>query len=229
MAGDHLDIASAVALEAQIVVMLKYLQRVGSRATAARELGQPRPERARRARREGRALDDARAPARRGRRRRRGRDRRHALHRLPVVGRSGDAEGGRRPARARCRAAEAGVGWVYHAPPSDSPTSWNGTRHFGDDALVTWIRRYRPAMVFAGHIHQSPFREGGSWVDRIERHVDLQRRPADRARADARDRRHRRAAARCGSRSPATRSCRSALPLTRPLAEIGPTRTSPAQ
>src|SRR5262245_597402 len=32
MAGDHLDIASAVALEAQIVVTLKYLQRVGSRA-----------------------------------------------------------------------------------------------------------------------------------------------------------------------------------------------------
>ena len=32
MAGDHLDIASAVALEAQIVVMLKYLARLGSRA-----------------------------------------------------------------------------------------------------------------------------------------------------------------------------------------------------
>jgi hypothetical protein len=34
--------------------------------------------------------------------------------------------------------------------------------------LVGWIHRYRPAMVFTGHIHQSPFRVGGSWVDRIE-------------------------------------------------------------
>lgn len=57
--------------------------------------------------------------------------------------------------------------WVYHAPPSGSPTSWAGDRHFGDDALVEWIHRYEPDLVLCGHIHQSPFRKGGSWVDRI--------------------------------------------------------------
>ena len=57
--------------------------------------------------------------------------------------------------------------WVYHAPPSGSPTSWAGDRHFGDDALVEWIHRFEPDLVLCGHIHQSPFRKGGSWVDRI--------------------------------------------------------------
>lgn len=57
--------------------------------------------------------------------------------------------------------------WVYHAPPDGSPTSWGGRTHFGDLQLVQWIKRYSPDIVFAGHIHQSPFREGGSWVDRL--------------------------------------------------------------
>ena len=57
--------------------------------------------------------------------------------------------------------------WIYHAPPSDSPTSWAGKRHYGDDALVEWIARFRPDGVLCGHIHQSPFRQEGSWVDRI--------------------------------------------------------------
>lgn len=57
--------------------------------------------------------------------------------------------------------------WVYHAPPEASPTSWGGRQYFGDAQLLQWIRRYSPDMVLAGHIHQSPFRKGGSWVDRI--------------------------------------------------------------
>jgi Icc-related predicted phosphoesterase len=57
--------------------------------------------------------------------------------------------------------------WVYHAPPDSSPVSWTGTKHFGDAALLEWIHSYQPTMVLSGHIHQSPFREGGSWVDRI--------------------------------------------------------------
>lgn len=57
--------------------------------------------------------------------------------------------------------------WVYHAPPDNSPTSWTGQRHFGDQALVGWIEAYRPDLVFCGHVHQSPFAKGGSWVDRI--------------------------------------------------------------
>lgn len=57
--------------------------------------------------------------------------------------------------------------WVYHAPPEDSPTSWGGQKHFGDVELVRWIEQYRPNLVLTGHIHQSPFRQGGSWVDRL--------------------------------------------------------------
>ena len=37
----------------------------------------------------------------------------------------------------------------------------------GDSVLSGWIARYRPDIVLSGHIHQSPFVKGGSWVDRI--------------------------------------------------------------
>jgi Icc-related predicted phosphoesterase len=57
--------------------------------------------------------------------------------------------------------------WVYHAPPEDSPTSWGGQQSFGDAALTHWIEQYQPDLVLTGHIHQSPFRQGGSWVDRL--------------------------------------------------------------
>jgi Icc-related predicted phosphoesterase len=57
--------------------------------------------------------------------------------------------------------------WVYHSPPADSPTSWVGKRHVGDQDLSAWIASYSPDIVLTGHIHQSPFVRGGSWVDRI--------------------------------------------------------------
>lgn len=168
MAGDHLDIASAVALEAQIVVMLKYLQRVGSRARLlvssgnhdlnARDAhGEKVARWMSRVRQLGVAADgDAVAVD-------------DTLFTIcpwwdgPEAQKAVDVQLARDAERPKGRWV-----WVYHAPPSDSPTSWSGSRYFGDDALVAWIRRYRPAMVFTGHIHQSPFRQGGSWVDRID-------------------------------------------------------------
>ncbi|MCB1205870.1 MAG: metallophosphoesterase [Verrucomicrobiae bacterium] len=57
--------------------------------------------------------------------------------------------------------------WIYHAPPEGSRTSWAGKRPIGDDFLRKWIERHRPDMVFSGHIHNSPFYEEGSWIDRI--------------------------------------------------------------
>jgi Icc-related predicted phosphoesterase len=57
--------------------------------------------------------------------------------------------------------------WVHHAPPDGSPTSWAGSRYFGDAELVQWIETHRPNIVFSGHVHQSPFVASGSWVDRI--------------------------------------------------------------
>lgn len=57
--------------------------------------------------------------------------------------------------------------WVYHAPPEGSPTSWGGSRSFGDKALSEWIEMYSPDLVLSGHVHQSPFVPQGSWADRI--------------------------------------------------------------
>lgn len=58
--------------------------------------------------------------------------------------------------------------WVYHAPPAGSPTSWAGRKGmFGDEALSAWIERHQPDIVFTGHIHEAPFKNGGSWADRI--------------------------------------------------------------
>ena len=55
--------------------------------------------------------------------------------------------------------------WVHHAPPASSATSWDGVRHHGDADLRRWILQYRPDFVLCGHVHQSPFRQGGSWAD----------------------------------------------------------------
>lgn len=57
--------------------------------------------------------------------------------------------------------------WVYHAPPAGSPTSWDGKRSFGDAALAEWIATYGPDLVFSGHVHYAPMSPGGSWIDRI--------------------------------------------------------------
>jgi len=57
--------------------------------------------------------------------------------------------------------------WVYHAPPDGSPTSWTGKRYYGDADLEGWIGRHHPDLVLCGHVHQSPFTEGGAWADRI--------------------------------------------------------------
>lgn len=168
IAGDHLDIASAVALEAQIVVVLKYLQRLGSRArllvssgnhdlNTRDEHGEKVARWMTRVRRLGVVADG---------------DAVEVADTLFTVCPWWDGPETRKAVDAQLtRDAERRSGawaWVYHAPPSDSPTSWNGTRHYGDEALVGWIRRHRPTMVLSGHIHQSPFREGGSWVDRID-------------------------------------------------------------
>ena len=56
--------------------------------------------------------------------------------------------------------------WVYHAPP-ESALSWTGKRHFGDAMLAELIRRHAPTAVLCGHIHEAPFKTGGSWIDRI--------------------------------------------------------------
>jgi Icc-related predicted phosphoesterase len=56
--------------------------------------------------------------------------------------------------------------WVYHAPP-EGVLSWTGKRHYGDALLPELIKRHAPTAVLCGHIHEAPFKKGGSWFDRI--------------------------------------------------------------
>jgi Icc-related predicted phosphoesterase len=59
--------------------------------------------------------------------------------------------------------------WIHHAPPEGASTCWNGRKFIGDAFLRKWIERFRPDMVLSGHIHNAPFVDSGSWVDRIGR------------------------------------------------------------
>jgi Icc-related predicted phosphoesterase len=167
VAGDHLDISSAVALDAQSVVILRYLsilQSVGRVAVSSGNHDLTGPD----SRGEQAALwlSDARAAG------------------IPVDGGSllvGDtliticpwwdgpagravveaqlaADAARRPARWL---------WVYHWAPMDSPTCWTGHSHYGDADLAGWIGQHHPDIVLTGHVHQPPFRPDGSWADRI--------------------------------------------------------------
>ncbi len=57
--------------------------------------------------------------------------------------------------------------WIHHAPPEGSQTCWTGKKFAGDEFLRGWIDRFKPDMVLSGHIHNSPFYGGGSWIDRV--------------------------------------------------------------
>ncbi|MDX6229572.1 MAG: hypothetical protein QOI76_2962 [Frankiales bacterium] len=57
--------------------------------------------------------------------------------------------------------------WVYHSPPAGTPLCSDGRRSFPDHDLAAWIEQHEPDLVFCGHIHQSPWVEGGSWYGRI--------------------------------------------------------------
>lgn len=59
--------------------------------------------------------------------------------------------------------------WIHHAPPEGARTCWSGRKAYGDEYLRKWIERYQPDMVLSGHIHNAPFCENGSWIDRIGR------------------------------------------------------------
>lgn len=57
--------------------------------------------------------------------------------------------------------------WIHHAPPEGSRTCWSGRKSIGDTYLRQWIERFKPEMVLSGHIHNAPFSEPGSWIDRV--------------------------------------------------------------
>jgi Icc-related predicted phosphoesterase len=57
--------------------------------------------------------------------------------------------------------------WVYHWPPLGSPTCWTGRRHYGDADIGGWINQFQPDVVLTGHVHEPPFKPDGAWADRI--------------------------------------------------------------
>jgi Icc-related predicted phosphoesterase len=58
--------------------------------------------------------------------------------------------------------------WIYHAPPAGAKTSWNGKDYTGDAFLTDLIEKLKPDIVLSGHIHHSPFRSQGNWFDRVD-------------------------------------------------------------
>ena len=55
--------------------------------------------------------------------------------------------------------------WVWHGPP-EGALSWTGTRHYGDPELPRLIDAHQPDAVLCGHIHQAPFVRNGAWAER---------------------------------------------------------------
>ncbi|MDG2306633.1 MAG: metallophosphoesterase [Candidatus Binatia bacterium] len=167
LAGDHLDIVSTVPLQGQLVVVLNHLKRLHEHTRLVVSSGNHdlngRNEAGEKVARWMSQVRHAGIPT--------DGDCLELDGALVSVcawwdGPSSREEVGAQLARDAARRTGPWV-WVYHAPPSDSPTSWAGTKHFGDDSLIEWIQEHSPDVVLCGHIHQSPFRKGGSWVDRI--------------------------------------------------------------
>jgi Icc-related predicted phosphoesterase len=167
VAGDHLDISAIASVEAQVVVILKYFRRLQERVRLVVSSGNhdltARAESGERVARWMTKVRDLGVPADGDL---------IEIGDLSITicpwwdGPASCAAVGEQLARDALRRGRRWV-WVYHAPPDESPLSWTGTKQIGDSALTQWIRTYRPDVVLCGHIHQAPFRQGGSWVDRI--------------------------------------------------------------
>jgi len=168
LAGDHLDISSIVEPDAQIAVVLEYLSRMAAKtAVAACSGNHDLNGRNEHGELSARWLEAASAGGVLV-------DGTHLETERELVTVCAWWDGPRtRELVGRQLAADAElVGdrqwiWVYHAPPDASPTSWTGKRHYGDEDLRTWIKEHQPALVMCGHVHESPFKADGSWIDRI--------------------------------------------------------------
>ena len=168
LAGDALNLASPVPLEAQSVVVLEYLARLAERTTVAvssgnHDLTGP-DEHGEQAALWLAGAREAAIPT--------DGDTIEVGGALVTICPWWDGPAGRTVLDERLGADAARRGdrwiWVYHWPPMGSPTCWTGTRHYGDEDLVGWIDEHRPDLVLAGHVHQPPFKPDGAWADRID-------------------------------------------------------------
>jgi predicted phosphodiesterase len=165
LTGDLLDLASSVPLEAQVPVVLGYLDRLARRTTTVVASGNHDLTTRDAAGEKAAAwLDRARAA---GVVTDFGSTRLGPIH-LSVCpfwdGPAGRAKVDDFLAAESVAAADGPWWWVYHWPPPDLPVSWIGTGSYGDADLAGWIERWHPDVVLTGHVHQSPFVAGGSWI-----------------------------------------------------------------
>ena len=151
IAGDLLDTNSMVEPGTQILVVLKYLERLRGLTRLLVCSGNHDLDALNAAGEKHAGLAVAAAAAGHPDRRRDLDARRHAGDGLPVVGRTGEhaTRSGRSSKRRRAQRTGKWL-WVYHAPPPDTPVSWGGTRHFGDPALAGWVAQYQPDIVLCG-------------------------------------------------------------------------------
>jgi Icc-related predicted phosphoesterase len=167
IAGDLLDLSSALDLETQVIVVEKYLARIAQRTRLLVSSGNHDGD-ARTAAQESvcRWLREAKAGE------------------LYVDGDSVEVGGAlvticpwwdgaetraeveRQLVREAARAQRPWI-WIYHAPPEGSPVSWTGRKSAGDEFLTAWIARFAPDVVLSGHIHNAPFYADGAWIDRL--------------------------------------------------------------
>jgi len=164
IAGDLLNIASPVPLDAQIAVVLEYLAKLAERSTTMvcsgnHDLDSRSPG----GEKTTRWLQEARA---------------RGVHTdgdtVEVGGWLATAcawwEGPETLERLEASLAEAAARrrghwlWVYHGPP-EGPLAWTGSRHHGDPELPRLLEEHRPEVVLCGHIHQAPFVSGGAWAE----------------------------------------------------------------
>jgi Icc-related predicted phosphoesterase len=167
LAGDHLDISSSVPLEAQALVVLRYVERLaeGTRlviSSGNHDLTGPDAD----GEQAALWLADARPAAAVD-----GDDVEVGGALVSVCpwwdGPAGRARVARQLEAAAARREGRPWVWVYHWPPEGSPTTWTGKKHYGDADLLAWIEQLRPEAVLAGHVHQPPFKPEGAWADRI--------------------------------------------------------------
>jgi Icc-related predicted phosphoesterase len=169
VAGDHLDLGSAVPLDAQVPVALTFLERLAARTRVAASSGNhdltardDNDEKAApwiAAAREAGVIVDWGSE--------------HVGDVVVTVSPWWDGPLGREAVSRLFDESRPSNGepwfWVYHGPPADSPLSWGGKRSFGDPDLNRWIGEHHPQVVLTGHVHQAPFLPDGSWYDRIDR------------------------------------------------------------
>jgi Icc-related predicted phosphoesterase len=167
VAGDHLDISSPVALESQSVVVLRYLARLAERTTVIASSGNhdltarnSHGEKTASWLLEGRhvgALVDGDSVEIDGVR--------------VTVCPWWDGPSTRDDVDAQLREQANDRApfwvWVYHPPPSGSPTALGTRREYGDQELRSWISDLRPDLVLTGHVHEAPFVSGGSWFEHV--------------------------------------------------------------